>query len=123
MIVKRIDNNRLVTMHELGSMYAAPKTKEREQKFLRSAENLSDAIETAEKYSQEWFKKGKGCVIAEVSATSHRRIVKKRNGKPFVSRKPFKEKTTVWLVYLAPDGSKHKVLQEGKIRTIGEKIV
>jgi len=45
MIVKRIDNNKLVTFPKPGEMYISQKEVGEKQKFLRSARNLYEAID------------------------------------------------------------------------------
>ena len=124
MIVKRIEDNRLITLHELGNIYLTLKEEEEKtQKFLKSAKNLEEAIERAESLNQECIKYGLGCVIAEVRAGSgERRIIKRKNGKTFVSRRPHKKGTTVWRVYLAPDENKYQVNENYKVGAKTEKL-
>ena len=111
MIVKRIDNNRLVTQHTLGEMYITLKENYGEtQKFYRNAMRLNDAIEKAKEFNQECIKFGLGCVVAEMkkSGGQHQLIIPKE-AKPHVKKRPYKKETTEWLVYLAEDGNTYNV--------------
>ena len=122
MIVKLLESNMLITQHELGEMYVSLKEGIQEaQKFLRSAKNLKDAKERAENLNQKTLETELGCVVAEFNAPrSEHMIVNKNNEKPYIRKKPYKEGTTKWLVYLAPDGNRYEVLQEGKKHIIGK---
>lgn len=111
MIVKKIENNRLVTQHKLGEMYITlNENYEEAQKFFRSAENLKHAIKRAKELNQECIKFGLGCVVAEMkkSGSEHQLIIPQK-AKPHVKNRPYKRETTDWLVYLAEDGNAYNV--------------
>ena len=121
MIVKRIEDNKLITYHELGELYITLKEgKEETQKFLKSAKNLNEANEKAKEFNQEFIEHGFGCVIAEVNPPrKEHMVVNKKGGRPYIRKKPYKEGTTVWLIYLAPDGREYQI---GENHTVGNKI-
>ncbi len=103
--------SKLTTEHTLGEMYITLNEKcEKTQKFLRSAENLNDAIRRATELNQECIKFGLGCVVAEMKKSGgQRQLVKTKNGRSYVKKRAYKKATTEWLVYLAEDGNAYNV--------------
>ena len=119
MIVKRIENNRLVTQHRLGEMYIAlNESYEQTQKFLRSAADLNDAIERAKNLNEECVKFGLGCVIAECKKSGgQRQQIISEHGKSYFKKKTCIKGTTVWRVFLTQNGiynvdENHKVISD-----------
>ncbi len=107
MLVKRIEDNKPITYHQLGEMYITLREgKEKTQKFFRSARNLGEALDRAKKYNQSFIERGLGCVIAEIQKSGgQRQQVKRKTGKTHIRRKPLIKGKTVWRVYLKPDGN------------------